>query len=365
MIKNNKIKFIISVIIMLIPILIGFILWDKLPDNMVTHIGVDGAPDDTSSKLFAVLGLPLILIAFHVFLIAVTPRIDKSINEQNKKVVSVIFWILPIVSLFVNGLMYSIALGKTASIDILMPILFGALFLILGNYLPKVKQSRTFGIKIFYTLSNEENWNKTHRFGGKVWVVCGLVILFSAFLPTKIMIPLFVAVLLLSVILPIIYSYGIYKKHRAEGIKYIKTDKPKSEKIAVIITVVLIPLILIGTAVLMFTGNIEFTLDDESFTVEADYFDDLKINYAEVDKIEYRESFNNGFRKYGFSSARLSMGAFSNDEFSEYILYAYTGKSAKIILLIDGETLVLGAKTDKETKALYDALAERCEIKNQ
>lgn len=365
MIKNNKIKFIISVIITLIPILVGFILWNKLPDNMVTHIGADGTPDGISSKLFAILVLPLILLVLHVFLIAVTPRIDKSINEQSQKVISIIFWIIPTVSLFVNGLMYSIAFGKTASIELLTAILFGTLFLVMGNYLPKAKQSRTFGIKIFYTLNNEENWNKTHRFGGKVWVICGLIIIFSVFLPTKIMIPLFVAVLLLSVFLPIIYSYGIYKKHRKEGIKYIASDKPRSEKIAIVITIILIPLILIGTAVLMFTGNIEFDFGDESFTIKADYFDDLTVSYSDIDTIEYREVFKNGFRKYGFASARLSMGTFTNDELSEYVLYSYTRKGARIILSIDGETLVLGAKTDEETKAIYESIAERCQVKNQ
>ncbi len=359
MIKNNKIKFIISAIITLIPILLGFILWDKLPDNMVTHIGADGTPDGTGSKLVAVLILPLILLFLHIFLLVIAPRIDKRIDEQNKKVISIAFWIIPAISLFTNGLMYSIAFGKTDSIELLTAVLFGALFIIIGNYLPKAKQSRTFGIKIFFTLSNEENWNQTHRLGGKLWVACGLVILFSAFLPTKIMIPTFLTVIILAMVIPIIYSYTIYKKHRKEGIEYRAIDKSKIEKRAIITTTILVPLILIGTGVLMFTGNIEFDFDDDSFTIEANYFDDLEIDYADIDEIEYKESFKNGYRKYGFASPRLSLGSFQNDELGQYVLYSYTGSGARVILSIDGETLVIGAKTDKETKLIYDTILEK------
>lgn len=365
MIKNNKFKFIISVIITLLPVLAGIIFWDKLPDNMVTHIGMDGTPDGLSSKLVTILVLPLILLVLHIVLLAITPLIDKNMQDQNKKVLSTVFWIIPIISLFINGLMYSIAFGKTASIEIIMAVLFGLLFIFLGNYLPKAKQNRTYGIKIYFTLNNEENWNKTHRFGGKIWVICGLIIIFSALLPTKFMIPTFIIVLFASILIPIIYSYGIYRKHKKEGIKYTSSEKTKSEKTAVTVTLFIIPLILLGTAVLMFTGNIEYEIDDDSFTVEADYFDDLTVSYSDIDTIEYREVFKNGFRKYGFASARLSMGTFGNDEYSSYVLYSYTGVGARIIISIDGETLVLGAKTDEETKTIYESIAERCQVKNQ
>ena len=94
-----------------------------------------------------------------------------------------IFWILPVVSLFTNGIMYRTAFGKEFDLAVFVPALLGVMFIFIGNYLPKVKQNRTLGIKISWTLNNEENWNKTHRFGGKVWVVGGLIMLFSVFPP--------------------------------------------------------------------------------------------------------------------------------------------------------------------------------------
>lgn len=52
----------------------------------------------------------------------------------------------------------------------LVPVLLGLLFLWVGNYFPKLRRNRTLGIKVSWTLGNEENWNRTHRFAGKVWV---------------------------------------------------------------------------------------------------------------------------------------------------------------------------------------------------
>ena len=85
----------------------------------------------------------------------------------------------------------------------------GALFVVIGNYLPKCKQSYTVGIKIPWTLNDEENWNKTHRLAGFLWVIGGVVIMATAFLGTF---WLFFVVLIPMVIVPFVYSYSLYKK---------------------------------------------------------------------------------------------------------------------------------------------------------
>lgn len=236
-----------------------------------------------------------------------------------------IFWILPVVSLFTNGIMYRTAFGKEFDLAVFVPALLGVMFIFIGNYLPKVKQNRTLGIKISWTLNNEENWNKTHRFGGKVWVVGGLIMLFSVFLPLTAMVWIMVCVIAVMVIVPIVYSYYIYKQHQKEGIVYTTPPRSKAEKIAVKISAIIVPIILIGVAVLMFTGNIEVHCEDTSFTINATYWSDLEIDYSEVDTIEYRKDLDVGVRTNGFGSARLLMGIFQNDEFGSYTLYAYTG----------------------------------------
>lgn len=359
MIKKNKLKVLISSIIILLPILYGVIMWNNLPDIMTTHWGADGNADGFSGKTFAVFGLPFILLVVHFVCLLLT-LFDKKQKEQNPKALGIIFWIIPALSLFANGTMYRAAFGKEFDLAWFMPALLGVMFLCIGNYLPKVKQNRTLGIKISWTLNNEENWNKTHRFGGKVWAVGGLIMIFSVFLPLTAMVWVMVCVMVAIVLIPIVYSYRIYRQHQKEGIVYVAPPKSKAEKIAVRISAVIVPIILIGTGILLFTGNIEVVCEDTSFTINATYWTDLEVDYSAVDTIEYRRDLDVGVRTNGFGSARLSMGTFQNEEFGSYTLYAYTGAKEFIVLTSDGKTLVIGMSDAKDTESIYDTILERC-----
>ncbi len=355
MLKENKCKVILSSIIILLPILFGLIMWNELPDMMTTHWGADGNADGFSAKPFAVFGLPVMMLAVHLICLLFTAK-DKKQKGQNKKALNIIFWIAPLISLFSNGMVYAIEFGKPFDFIMLMPALFGIMFVFIGNYLPKIKQNRTLGIKVSWALNNEENWNKTHRLGGKVWVISGLAMLFSIFLPPVAMMPVIVCAISAAAIIPIIYSYCIYKKHQKEGIAYVDAPSSKAEKMAIRITAVLVPIILIGVAILMFTGDIEVHCGDTSLRIEATYWADIEIDYSEIDSLVYRDDFDIGARTNGFGSPRLSMGSFQNDEFSSYTLYAYTGAEEYIVLEIDEKMLVIGMKDADETREIYQSV---------
>ena len=355
MLKKNKIKVVISSLIILLPVLFGLIMWNKLPDTMATHWGADGTADGFSGKVFAVFGLPSILLVLH-FVCLLFTLFDKKQKEQSPKALGIIFWIIPGISLFTNGIMYRAAFGKEFDLALFMPALLGVMFIFIGNYFPKVKQNRTLGIKVSWTLNNEENWNKTHRFGGKVWVIGGLIMLFSIFLPLTVMVWITVCVTAATVIIPIVYSYLIYRQHQKDGIVYVTSPKSKTEKIAVRITSIIVPIILIATAILMFSGNIEVQYKDTSFTINATYWTDLEIDYFEIDTIEYRKDLDVGVRTNGFGSARLSMGIFQNEEFGSYTLYAYTAAKEFVVLTSGTKTLVIGMNDTKDTRAIYDAI---------
>lgn len=358
MLKENKVKIILSSIVTLLPCLFGVIMWNDLPDMAPIHWGADGNVDGLGSKAFVVFGLPAILLAVHLLCLFFT-SLDKNQKGQNKKALGIIFWIIPFLSLLVNSFTYFAMFGKDFNIAMVMPFLFGVLFVYIGNYLPKVKQNRTLGIKISWTLSNEENWNKTHRFGGKVWFFGGLAVIFTAFLPIKIMVTVLVFVMILMIVAPMLYSFLLYRKHKKEGIEYNFVPRGKVEKTAVRITAVVVPLILIGTMVLMFTGNINVSFKETTFTITASYHPDLEVEYSEIDSLEYRESFDAGMRTYGFASARLSLGTFQNDEFGKYTLYAYTGNKAAVVLKSEEKVLVIKGKTESETKEIYKQLLEK------
>ncbi len=358
MIKNHKWKAIISSVVILLPILFGLFMWNQLPDTMVSHFGGDGVADGTAPKAFMVFGLPLILLALQ-WLMLLAESVFQKRNPQNEKIVTIQYVIVPALSLVVNGFIYSVALEKEWNLFVLIPVLIGGLFLYIGNYMPKTTRNRTMGIKLRWTIGNDENWNKTHRLGGQLWFWGGLVILASALLPAKFTIAVMFVTILVCIVIPTIYSYSIYKKHKSAGVEYEPVFDKKSDKVALWITAIFVPLILIGVTVLMVTGDIEVTYTENNFQIVASYTDDLTVSYEQVDEIEYRETFDIGTREMGFGSPRLSMGTFRNEEFGRYTIYAYTRGEGAVVLKKGEDVLVIVGKTAEETKAIYNTLAEK------
>ncbi len=358
MLKENKFQVILSSVVILLPVLFGLIMWNELPDTLTTHWGVDGNADGVSAKSFVVFGLPVMLLITHLVCLLFT-ALDQKQKGQNKKALRIIFWLVPFISLFANGSIYAIAFCKVFDFALLMPVLPGIMFVFIGYYLPQIRQNRTLGIKVSWTLNNEENWNKTHRLGGKVWVIGGLVMLFSIFLPRAAVVPVAACVIIAITVIPIVYSYCIYKKHQKEGIAYVDAPGGRTGKTAARITAVIAPIILIGAAVFMFTGNIEVHCEDTSFRIDATYWTDLEVDYSAIDSLVYREAFDTfdtGTRTSGFGSLRLSMGTFQNDEFGFYTLYAYTGAEEYIVLEVGEKTLVIGMKDADETREIYQSI---------
>lgn len=350
MMKENKFKMVISSVVVLLPMLFGMIMWNAFPETMTTHWGAGGNADGFGGKAFVVFGVPVLLLFFHFISMFFTLN-DKRQKEQNKKALGITFWIVPYISCFISGILYGIGLGKEINVMMMTPAFLGILFIIIGNYMPKTKQNSTLGIKISWTLNNEENWNKTHRFAGKVWVIGGFVMVFSMF-----QLNLAIVAMLVCVIIPIVYSYNIYKKHQKEGIKYVSKPKSKKEKMIARIGSVVGVVVMIGILVLIFTGNIKVQFEDRSFRIQADYWTDSEVQYEEIDTVSYREDLDKGVRTSGFGSAKLSMGIFQNDEFGSYTLYAYNGAKEFVVLTSGDRTLVIGMKDVEEAKEIYDTI---------
>lgn len=359
MIKNNKLKTLISSLLIFLPTVFGLIVWDKLPDEMVSHLGVDGTPDAVGSKAFMVFGMPLILLAAHLFCLWISGK-DPGHKKQPKKAIGIVFWILPMASICVNALMYAVAFEVEFSPMILLVIFLGFMFICIGNYLPVCKQNATLGIKIKWTLENAENWRATHRFSGKVWFVCGLLILPCAFLPEKYAPILLMGIILPVVILPVAYSYLYYKKQVKNGTydtsESVVASLPKSYKIT---TVVVLAVLAVVFPFIMFSGDIDFRVSDTALEIDADFFQDISISYDDIDNIEFREVTADGLRASGFSSLKLLMGKFRNDEFGYYTRYTYADDAGCIVITVGENKLVIAGKTIVETRALYDKLTEK------
>lgn len=359
MIKNNKLKTIISSFLIILPTLFGLIIWDKLPDEMVSHLGIEGTPDAVGSKAFMVFGIPIILLAAHLFCLWISGK-DPGHKKQPKKAIGVVFWILPAASIFVNGLMYAVALEAEFNPMVLLVLFLAFMFICIGNYLPVCKQNATLGIKIKWTLENAENWRATHRFSGRVWFICGLLIIPCAFLPEKFAPVVLITILLPVIILPVAYSYLYHKKQVKAGTysadNSVIASMPKSYKI---ITVVCLSILAVVLPWLLFSGDIDFNMSETALEIEADFCSDITISYDSIDDIEFREVTADGLRASGFGSMKLLMGKFKNDEFGYYTRYTYTDDAGCVVITVGEDKLVIAGKTLVETRAVYDELIEK------
>lgn len=208
MIKKNLKTIIATALITLSPIIIGLILWDKLPAEIATHFGTNGVADQYSSKAFAVFGLPLVMLAIHLLGILATKADPKHTNITDKNF-KIMLWIAPLLSVVLSVLCFAYSINNTVPVVTVIIIFMGVLFAVIGNLMPKVKQNYSIGIKIPPTLHDKENWYKTHRFAGKIWVLGGVIICLTAVFEN---IFVFTAITLVIVFAPIVYSYVIGAK---------------------------------------------------------------------------------------------------------------------------------------------------------
>lgn len=216
MIRENKGRLIWSSIVIVFPILIGLLLWNQLPDRIATHWDTQGVANGWSSKAFTVFALPCILLILH-WVCVLASNADPKWKNYPAKMLSIVLWICPAISVILMVFVYGVALGLDLKMERIMPLLVGAMFVVVGNYLPKCKQSYTMGIKLPWTLHDEENWNRTHRIAGKLWVGVGVLAMFSALLPSKSIFIVFMLILSVAVIVPTVYSYLLFKNKEKRG----------------------------------------------------------------------------------------------------------------------------------------------------
>ena len=199
MLKANKKFFIVTCIITVLPILVGLLLWNQLPERVATHFGTDGTPNGYSSKLVAVIGIYLFCLAVHVFCALVT-SVDPKGKNISPKVYRLILCICPLVSIYAGATVYGNALdykgvNSTVWINALMAVIL------------------TIGIKLPWTLADEENWDYTHRMAGKWWILGGVLTFLAGFQSWVDPVYVSLTIIIIVALIPAVASYLHFRKH--------------------------------------------------------------------------------------------------------------------------------------------------------
>ncbi len=208
--KASKKEMIFSVLLCLLPILLGLYLWNDLPAKVPTHFDINNNPNGYSSKAFAVFALPCIMAGLDA-LCLFGLKSDPKAKMQSKVLSHIMLWFIPALSCVLMPLCLFAALGKKIDIALFCQIMIGVLFIVVGNYLPKCRLNYTMGIKLPWTLHDENNWNYTHRLGGFIWVIGGIAILGNIFLGSA---WIFFVIVFIMIIVPTVASYLYYRKHK-------------------------------------------------------------------------------------------------------------------------------------------------------
>lgn len=212
-IKNTLKKERYMAVLLLAPFIASFILWEKMPDIVPVHFNAAGEADDFGPKWINAFLLPGIALVTYLFLLVI-PAIDpkKRIENTQKPIAAIRI----VISLFLIGV-YALVMMKSfdleADVGQFVLASVGILIAITGNYMNSIKPNYFIGIRTPWTLEDSEVWKKTHRFASKLWIVGGVLMTVSAFIPFLKGSPFFIlgAVLILAGI-PFIYSYQLFNK---------------------------------------------------------------------------------------------------------------------------------------------------------
>ncbi|CQR58259.1 SdpI family protein [Paenibacillus riograndensis] len=216
--KDFKWKWQDTVIVILGVLSLGYALanYGKLPDQLPAHFDIRGEADRYWSKgsVIAFTGfLGLIFPLAMQFIKSVDPKKENYSKFQNaykmiRLAIAALFDAMLVLTVS-YGLNQNIPAGKIAMVAI------GLLFIVVGNFMPQIRDNYFTGIRTAWTLASPEVWRKTHRFSGVMWMIGGLLIALGAFLPQSLSISMIIAALVIAIILPFAYSWLISSRTKA------------------------------------------------------------------------------------------------------------------------------------------------------
>lgn len=206
--KEYKMSLISGSILTISPSLAGILLWDRLPEKIATHFDQHNLANGWSSKPMAVFGIPFLLLLIHLFCVFFTAN-DPKRKNINRRIFTMVLWLVPVVSVITCMSIYGLALGMDIDIGVIVNIMVGIMFIILGNYVHKVKQNYTVGNEASLDLEQRgelEPYQPYDRLDTDP--VRAAFLMNSLLLKTEIVF----AVILLVILVPMIYSFILYKK---------------------------------------------------------------------------------------------------------------------------------------------------------
>lgn len=205
--------------LMLVPAVYLAVIWKQIPQTVPMHFNLQGKVDRYGSKneLLTLVAILTVVNAIIYLIVTNVYKIDpKKYAAHNKeRLQGIAFAVSLYFSAFGVILIYEIAHNNTGSTMKFVFIAMGLLFAFLGNYMYNIKPNYFAGIRLPWTLENEDNWRKTHHLAGRLWFFGGLIFAAIAlFLNNPVVGYVAVGLLAILIVIPIFYSYNLYKRSK-------------------------------------------------------------------------------------------------------------------------------------------------------
>jgi uncharacterized membrane protein len=194
------------------------ILYPRLPEKMPTHWNLAGQVNGYTSRAVGVCAVPLTML-FVFALLEILPRTSPrgfEVSASSRAYAAIEISVITLL-FAIHCLILAASLGTHVEMQIVIPLLVGALFIVIGNYLGKFSRNFFVGVRTPWTLASEEVWFRTHRMAGPLFVAGGIIMMIVlpfAQRPGVMRIAL-IAIIIVVAVVPIVYSYVIYRKLEA------------------------------------------------------------------------------------------------------------------------------------------------------
>lgn len=200
--KRFNFTILITSLLCFVPMIVGLILWNKLPEELPTNYNLNNEVGNVAPKWINVILLPIIFAALNIVVnMRISPKTEENVG---KRLASFVVWLVPILAVVVGTFMIIKPLGLPLEAMSLVASFMSFVFIIVGNYIPKSKPNNIVGFRLPWIMNDDDLWKKTHRFSGLVLVICG----FASFITSFFVIGKYVFLVSLGIIIfvPLIYS---------------------------------------------------------------------------------------------------------------------------------------------------------------
>ncbi|MFA6422110.1 MAG: SdpI family protein [Candidatus Buchananbacteria bacterium] len=205
----------LPIAMIIVSIVLSFVFYKYWPEKVATHWNFYGQVDAYGPKAFMAFFFPFLLLGMYA-LFTILPYIDpkrdryqefsKTFHIFKDCIIAVLFIVYVATGIF--------NLGYDINIGYIISFVIGAMMIVLGNYMGKIKYNWFMGIRTPWTMSSENVWNRTHRVGGWFFIIFGLLIIITPYLPILLGTITFISGVALVLVGTMLYSYIVYRQEK-------------------------------------------------------------------------------------------------------------------------------------------------------